>query len=108
MKIHMTMAEIENIVGKALNLDASVKFQVVVDPTPAILGKIHSALGSLPDVGMNRIARIKALREATADHKHKGWIMNLATAKYAIENFEKFIKYVTKNGDLPEEYTDFV
>jgi hypothetical protein len=107
MTITLTQTEAKGLLQRQFSdiHGPSVKIEIIVDPDFAErLKQIVNAEGGI-DVPSNKIPRIKVLREAVTripELNHPNY-MGLADAKYAIENWKRFLKYVQTHGDLPAE-----
>ena len=71
---------------------------------PALAKVIREVVEQFDYRSSQKIAAIKALRQASVDHKWSPLgIMGLADAKWAIEHFSDFIACVEKNDRLPAD-----
>jgi len=103
MKVILSLKDVNEAVRKVWSLPDDA--EIVIENTNSLVSRIESALSSIPDIASNKIARIKALREASRNFRYEGWVWGLAESKHAIENYHKFMWYVTRNGEFPKDDT---
>ena len=68
--------------------------------------KFRAAIKGLNYLDNQKIEAIKKLREVAGDKKQNGFNVSklrLADAKWAVENWEKWIAFVELNGRLPKD-----
>jgi hypothetical protein len=107
MKITLTTAEANKILvayyANSLNIAQSTVDVEIIPDGNIIVKEIEAAVnGAGPDNGQYKIARIKALRTITNKYAiTPNDLMGLADAKYAIENWQKYLSYILLHGKLP-------
>lgn len=102
MKIQISKTELLEIMSKHFNMAVS---EVVISKSPTLHLKIRENLGKALrhevtltekclNNGPHKIPAIKALRELNPG-------MGLADAKFAIENWDKWIGFIQEKGRIP-------
>ena len=103
MKVTLTKPELLNIIAKYLRVKVE-DFELVAEPTPLpeIVPTLREAVESVSYRGTAKIQAIKNLRMVASQFMpNKGEQFGLADAKWAVENWEKFIAFVVENNRLP-------
>src|ERR1035437_3654096 len=99
MKIQITKPQLLAILSQHFN--ATVEDVTITGSGMADI--ILAEINSLDYKGSQKIAAIKHLRELTIDRNwNTGNNMSLVDAKWAIENFSRFMDFVQKKDRLPE------
>ncbi len=101
MKVSLKKTELLNIISKYLRVKVDA-FEIEL-PGTEIVAALQKAIEGLDYTGSQKIAAIKAFRTVAAPFlANKGDVVGLADAKWAIENWEKLLKFVGDNARLPE------
>jgi len=102
MKLTLTKAELLPILTGHFKMPVT---DITIETTPAVptaAELITNAIKGLRYTSDQKIMAIKALRQVTADHTTTfSYVLGLADAKWAMENFNRFITFVTGAGRLP-------
>lgn len=107
MKITATKEQICEILSRAVG--STVTDFCVSNPvkrSKAFAEKFRAAIKGLNYLAHEKIPAIKKLREIAGDRKEEGYYtckLKLADAKWAVENWEKWIAFVELNGRLPKD-----
>jgi len=99
MRITLTKPQLLNILANHFN--TPVEDVVIADPQSDLADKIEWEMRRY-NLVTEKIAAIKHLRQVSVDHNwDNGRIMYLADAKWAIENFDRYVAFVRNNNRLP-------
>ncbi len=104
MKLTLTRSELRKLLFEKTGLNAD---EIVIVPDD-VVRLLRVPIERLEYRGHEKIAAIKLLRELAAIHatpqqKESAWVMGLGAAKWAIENWETFLKKVEAYGSIPNE-----
>lgn len=100
MKIQLTTPELLAILTKHFKTTVE---EIVIANVPTMADIIHKAISALDYNYSQKIQAIKTLRQVGLDNKwNDGITIGLANAKWAVENYTRFITYVRTNGNLPK------
>lgn len=107
MKINATYTEICEMLSKATGQTVT-GFSVSKNTIHPLAAKLVDIFVGIDYLGCDKIKAIKRFREVTGrcpDPEYPGQdkaVINLADAKWAVENWGKFFDFVKKNGCLPK------
>lgn len=103
MKIHATHEEICQMLSRAVG--SPVESFSIRKGDNKLVNQCKAAVESVDYKGNGKIAAIKALRAVFPIHgdQFRTSSLGLAEAKYAVENWEKWIAFVKKNNRIPVE-----
>lgn len=102
MKIHATHEEICQMLSRAVGSPVE-SFKVKKTGNSQLVNHCVKAVESVDYKGSGKIAAIKALRELFRDKVTGATSLGLAEAKYAVENWEKWLNFVKQNGRIPAD-----
>lgn len=98
MKIQIGKVQLLEILSR--NFNTTVEDVTIVGSDMANI--IQAEISTFEYNGSQKIAAIKHLRQLTIDHNWLGGgNMGLGDAKWAVENFSRFMAFVQKNDRLP-------
>lgn len=99
MRISVTKRELQSILSSHFKTNVT---EVEIDGgNPDIVSMLKQKIGLVIDP-VNKIQSIKELRTITAiDPKIFNYVLGLAEAKWAVENWARFLNFVEKNGRIP-------
>lgn len=104
MIIKLTKTELLTIICAHFSIGANAPVTItdweLTGPGKELADKLRAVLANIDYKVTQKIAAIKALREITSV---LGFGMGLADAKYAVENWDKFITHVEKTGVIPKD-----
>lgn len=99
MKIEITYSELCAILSRSFN--CTVESINIINGT-TLAQKCIAAVTKLNYKGNEKISAIKALREVfPCNEPNRSSTLGLAEAKWAVENWEKWIEFVKQNNRVP-------
>jgi len=102
MKVSLTKKELLELLTKHFGYEVT---ECVIAKSFVLYNKLNSAMKKEISTPNNKIASIKLLR--TLVHHHTKNDVGLADAKWAVENWPKWIAFVKINNRIPTIKTDY-
>ena len=100
MKIQIPKSELLRVLSKSFSVDVS-EVDITDDDASPLADVVRKIVTALDYKLTQKIAAIKALRQAASDNKWQQ--ISLADAKWAIEHFSEFIAFVERYNRLPKD-----
>ena len=104
MKIILTLSEAIEKLQRSFSGDIAGDIQVeITGINTSWVDVLNSSISSLRYWSDEKIRAIKLLRELSKQYNlySDNTAMGLADAKYAVENWHDFVRFITNNGRLP-------